>query len=512
MNGHSSVYIQHHGISAELLLLKAGDVEVNPGPGAASTVVAALDCQAASVLVSWQQLARDVRQHTASGVITDHNSREFSTFKLDPTTGDMIVSHMAITWGIDTLLSELKYCTQLDALRVLGAFSGVARAHMQVIPEHDWDQQFIDMGLEPLPYVNLPWWEIYQVEEVVKPMMKDGLVTEIRWHADTKVGHLVVKQFYGSHAKDLLERAVKSRLERARVTSQLLLSGDIESNPGPVSARAARLQRRRQESEPREQPEQVLQRLVDQGIVRHVEPEVTNARSDDEVTQGNPVVEMSAVTSARFEAKCGDDGIRRRRAKVMKAALSHDPELSAAFELIYGGNGDRSVLKTVVVAFVLLLLCGPCLILRMTRFMSIFLLLLLSWFAGTTAMMASPAVHAAVATGIGPMFQPSYGHVAVLWAKDHDPVFAPSSLAVVDAYTPLGELHEEEDQPFLVEFDRDPDGLWLYGKYAGTDREKLAAVVRSNKSSFAYSMAELPGYSGKKGPVNLKVVHDKPIY
>jgi hypothetical protein len=41
------------------------------------------------------------------------------------------------------------------------------------------------------------------------------------------------------------------------------------------------------------------------------------------------------------------------------------------------------------------------------------------------------------------MFQPSYGHVVVKWANDYDPTFAPSSFATIDAYTPLGELHEE---------------------------------------------------------------------
>jgi len=157
------------------------------------------------------------------------------------------------------------------------------------------------------------------------------------------------------------------------------------------------------------------------------------------------------------------------------------------------------------------MLSFPTLVIRHVRFVSLCWIVMMSCFASTSAAIMSPRLQQGLARVLAPV-----GHVSHLPASLHEyslPVRYRylSAMATVDEFTPVGELGGD-DESFLAEFDRDPDGLWLYGKYPGTDLSRLAKVVTANKQAFAYSMNELPGYSGKMGPVNLKLNHDKPIY
>jgi len=165
-DGQLNVHEQHHGMSAMSLLLRAGDVETNPGPVHLPTVTTTLDQrQAATLLGSCEDLGRDVRQHTTRVVMNNPNLSDSSAFKLDLESGDMMISHLAITWGIDALLWELRCVNHWEALRVLGAFSGVVRVQVRAIPEHDWDQQLVEMGLQPFSDLALPWHGITKLNK-----------------------------------------------------------------------------------------------------------------------------------------------------------------------------------------------------------------------------------------------------------------------------------------------------------------------------------------------------------
>ena len=64
---------------------------------------------------------------------------------------------------------------------------------------------------------------------------------------------------------------------------------------------------------------------------------------------------------------------------------------------------------------------------------------------------------------------------------------------------------------------KDPDGGWIWGNHPDMKPEtsaKLREMVKSKKASFAYSIAELPGYHGGHGDfkIELDVPPGYPIY
>jgi hypothetical protein len=64
-------------------------------------------------------------------------------------------------------------------------------------------------------------------------------------------------------------------------------------------------------------------------------------------------------------------------------------------------------------------------------------------------------------------------------------------------------------------YQKDPEGGWVWGHHPDImpgQQAELEAVVRRNKASFAYSMAELPGYTGDEEPFRITLNHDRPIF
>jgi hypothetical protein len=58
----------------------------------------------------------------------------------------------------------------------------------------------------------------------------------------------------------------------------------------------------------------------------------------------------------------------------------------------------------------------------------------------------------------------------------------------------------------------DPEHKWSYGQHpqmADSQQQQLKAMLLRNKGAFAYSMKELPGYTGDL--ISVELVHDKPI-
>ena len=64
-------------------------------------------------------------------------------------------------------------------------------------------------------------------------------------------------------------------------------------------------------------------------------------------------------------------------------------------------------------------------------------------------------------------------------------------------------------------YEKDKDGGWIWGHAVAMSPERMAelqTVVRQRKhTAFAYSMEELPGYSGDLGPFRLELTTDKPV-
>jgi hypothetical protein len=58
----------------------------------------------------------------------------------------------------------------------------------------------------------------------------------------------------------------------------------------------------------------------------------------------------------------------------------------------------------------------------------------------------------------------------------------------------------------------DPEHKWSYGQHpqmSDSQQQQLKAMLLRNKGAFAYSMKELPGYTGDR--ISVELVHDKPI-
>ena len=84
-------------------------------------------------------------------------------------------------------------------------------------------------------------------------------------------------------------------------------------------------------------------------------------------------------------------------------------------------------------------------------------------------------------------------------------------LASVESFTFDGKMAAAASE----RYEKDKDGGWVWGNAVGMTPEHAAllrATVRTRKSSaFAYSMEELPGYSGELGAFRLDLTTDKPV-
>ncbi|GIL94242.1 hypothetical protein Vretimale_493, partial [Volvox reticuliferus] len=91
---------------------------------------------------------------------------------------------------------------------------------------------------------------------------------------------------------------------------------------------------------------------------------------------------------------------------------------------------------------------------------------------------------------------------------DSDPS---SALASVASFTPEG----NSAATAYERYQKDAEGGWIWGNSITLDTTTNAALkeaVRVRKhSAFAYSMEELPGYSGDQGPFSLDLDTDKPV-
>lgn len=70
----------------------------------------------------------------------------------------------------------------------------------------------------------------------------------------------------------------------------------------------------------------------------------------------------------------------------------------------------------------------------------------------------------------------------------------------------------QQFKPMKDSYTPDPDHKWSYGQHPDMNPnqlQQLKDMLVRNKAAFAYSMQELPGYTGT--PVSVKLVHDRPI-
>jgi hypothetical protein len=87
--------------------------------------------------------------------------------------------------------------------------------------------------------------------------------------------------------------------------------------------------------------------------------------------------------------------------------------------------------------------------------------------------------------------------------------FASRAGHVVDT-TPLGDTWPEAKNVY----EKDPDHRWIYGgarEYSQADWAGLKTIMQENKASFAYSVADLPGYCGDAGPCHVLLNTTDPI-
>lgn len=76
-------------------------------------------------------------------------------------------------------------------------------------------------------------------------------------------------------------------------------------------------------------------------------------------------------------------------------------------------------------------------------------------------------------------------------------------LMPIDSFTPEG---ESEVQGSNTGWETDPDHKWIYGGHPELTMEQktqLRDMLIQEKDAFAYSLAELPGYSGDPGEVHI---------
>lgn len=64
-------------------------------------------------------------------------------------------------------------------------------------------------------------------------------------------------------------------------------------------------------------------------------------------------------------------------------------------------------------------------------------------------------------------------------------------------------------------WEADPEHQRVYGdhpKLTAARKARLKEVLLQERGAFAYSLSDLPGYSGELGPVHIRLKHDKPIW
>ena len=141
------------------------------------------------------------------------------------------------------------------------------------------------------------------------------------------------------------------------------------------------------------------------------------------------------------------------------------------------------------------------------------LLLLMIWFcAGTTG---------ALAVTVGPSWLNSISAtcalrqsrpVSVLHSVSYSTPRQHLAQGVHDMWSSFVPLSEKDMAEAEATYTRDEEHQWMYGDHpqlSADRRAQLKQVLLDQKSAFAYSMAELPGYNGECGDVDIKLTNRK---
>ena len=83
----------------------------------------------------------------------------------------------------------------------------------------------------------------------------------------------------------------------------------------------------------------------------------------------------------------------------------------------------------------------------------------------------------------------------------------------VDSFTPDGE--QEDPSAVSSRWEADPEFQWIYGGHPELSSERqveLRELLIGHKGAFAYSLSELPGYTGELGAVHIVMKDDKPVW
>lgn len=80
----------------------------------------------------------------------------------------------------------------------------------------------------------------------------------------------------------------------------------------------------------------------------------------------------------------------------------------------------------------------------------------------------------------------------------------------IDTFTPEG---ASEERDLEAQWEVDPEHLWIYGGQTSPEQKHtLQAVLVKHKGAFAYSLDELPGYTGDLGEVKIVMKDDRSIW
>jgi Reverse transcriptase (RNA-dependent DNA polymerase)/RNase H-like domain found in reverse transcriptase len=86
-----------------------------------------------------------------------------------------------------------------------------------------------------------------------------------------------------------------------------------------------------------------------------------------------------------------------------------------------------------------------------------------------------------------------------------------TAAAALEGFTPGSEPTVVKDEAYT----KDADGLWTWGnhpEFTPDQMQRLQEAVRKRKHCFAYSVNDLPGYSGKEPPFTIPLKHNDPIF
>jgi hypothetical protein len=82
----------------------------------------------------------------------------------------------------------------------------------------------------------------------------------------------------------------------------------------------------------------------------------------------------------------------------------------------------------------------------------------------------------------------------------------------LDQYAPAGTNEEDALNPRWVQ---DPEHKWNYGNHPDAmeeQKQRMKEVLLEEHSAFAYTLSDLPGYSGELESVQIKLNTEKPIW